>query len=437
MKRISKLTKLASLCALTVTAAGASNFSGSLYYTNQQLNNKKLSPVVVNHVIDADVSWDNLKKKKNHQKFKASARMNDKGATMISIEEASLNYKLQDGGRARFGRYAIDWAPLDDIWGTGIINNRKNFDLVDHGNEGVIGLNAKFKLGKNWAIEGFGSYLYVPELNPMIEEEDGKLTSKSEWAELPPAYANLGQGGTVAPINYTLNKPKLADIVFKPSYGISGGLDSKHWIAKGFYMHKPENTFRVSATVSTNASAGVIDAQIYPELYNENIFGGQMSYRNKSFQVDTMILTVRPESTPQSSALVRRYLTIETRRQKEDYFMTGFTRKKKVFSWGVYYLHLFSGAPAGDDTLGNKPKWSRSIKTKFSLEILKDARWKFDMTHDVEKEDTVLSTGVEYDLARGFKSELGIRAISAPNDGTYWAPFRGNDAVYVKLGHVF
>ena len=391
----------------------------------------------MNHAVDGSFSYDNDQPTKNHQEAKINARLQDNGGTFLSVPQASVTFD-QPKYKVEFGRFPLDWAPLDDIWGTGIINNRQNFNLIHPDVEGLFGVNFKLHVLGSFIIEGFGSFLYLPELNPAITEKNKKLSTKSQWAELPPTATYIENGGTKFPINYTLNKPNLDDFIFKPSYGLGFGLESEHWIGKGYYLRKPENTFRVQATVSTNSALSAIDAQIYPELYNENIFTGHLGYRHDHHHFDFMLMTVVPESTPQSSTLVRRYLTIETRKEREEYMMAGFSRNKQEFNWGVYYLHLYSGSPEGNGTLGNKPRWSRAVKAFLDVELVQGARFYIDTTYDVARNDTVLDSKVSYLFVdSGILAAAGIQAISAPKDNSYWASFRANDTFYFQLGHVF
>jgi hypothetical protein len=58
---------------------------------------------------------------------------------------------------------------MDITWGFGKLNNRKNFDGFDPGQEGLVGLSFERKSANGMRYRFYGSPMYIPEMNPSTD----------------------------------------------------------------------------------------------------------------------------------------------------------------------------------------------------------------------------------------------------------------------------
>ena len=100
---------------------------------------------------NADLSFTYYKDREYEleRKFDFAALVNDQSLTMWSLQEAYVakngvfrSYDRVDktGDVVKIGRQNLAWSNIDQSWGLGKINNRKNFDGFMPGQEGLVGI---------------------------------------------------------------------------------------------------------------------------------------------------------------------------------------------------------------------------------------------------------------------------------------------------------
>ncbi|NBW04146.1 MAG: hypothetical protein EBR87_10660, partial [Cytophagia bacterium] len=118
---------------------------------------------------DLNFTYYNNRPDELERKFNLSALVNDQSLTMYSLQEAyvakqgifrSWDSAEKTGDQLKFGRQILPWSTVDQTWGLGKLNNRKNFDYFDPGQEGLLGINYENKSSNGFFWKAFGSALY-------------------------------------------------------------------------------------------------------------------------------------------------------------------------------------------------------------------------------------------------------------------------------------
>ncbi len=368
-----------------------------------------------------------------HTASKLSLRHTDAGEFQVSVMEAYAKYKYPYLD-VQLGRFVVPWAPLDEKWGMGYLNNRKNFTFYDPGQEGLIGAKLKLKNKIGLKFETFGSFLYIPELNPSSTVENGEVKSKNIWTQAPPKYADIN--GTLTPISYYLDKPDLADIIMRGSFGQMVGLEKEFFEANFFYFLKPENSIRPAGDARLTTDGKII-ANIKAKLYYEEVYGGSLTLKPKNTNVYFSVLRVDPKNMPANDPLYVQYVKIETKLEARDYVGAGIDYELDNLKVGANWIALVSQPEKSNDLIGNKSRFREAIDLFLTWKITDRLKNTFDIKKDFIKNDTIIMEDLSYAIGKGFEVGGGVNLIDSPNNSSYWAKFRDNDQIYASLGYHF
>lgn len=362
-----------------------------------------------------------------------SLRLTDASEFQVSVVEAYADYKYNYLD-LKLGRFIVPWAPIDEKWGMGYLNNRKNFTFYDPGQEGLIGAKIKLKNKIGFKFETFGSFMYIPELNPSSSVANGEVKSKNIWSQLPPKYADIN--GTLTPIYYYLEEPNLKDIIMRGSFGQMLGYEKEYFEVNAFYFLKPENSIRPGGDARLTTDGKII-ANIKAKLYYEEIYGGNLYLKPKNTNIYFSAFRVDPKNMPANDPLYVQYVKIETKLESRDYVGAGIDYSLDNFVFGGNWIAMVSTPAKSNDLIGNKSRFREAVDFFFTWKITDKLKNTFDIKKDFIKNDTIIMEDLNYAIGKGFNIGGGFNLIDSPNNSSYWAKFRDNDQVYASLGYDF
>lgn len=381
------------------------------------------------------------------RKFNLSAQINDQSLTMYSLQEAYVGYKgifrgwnsvTKTGDQVKFGRQILPWSELDKAWGLGKLNNRKNFDFFDPGQEGLIGLNYENKSSSGFFWKAFASGLYAPEMNPGLDvnKSDNTITSRNPWANPPAATTVID--GNVTPIQYIVQYPSISDVVYRYSLGANVGWENKHWAADGFFIRKPENNISTNVEVALAQDAASVKAFIKPEVYYHDVFGGALKYRNADVEMNVSGLAVYPNTFPDGNQDATTYTEIKTEKRREAYLGGGISKINDKYGMGFNYVARVSPFDRQRDSLAQDPRWNQAVHGFLSRNFGRKYRLSGDLKYDMLTTDRLVMLRAGYNVSKELLMSLGVNMIGTPNSGkSYWSPFTNNDAVFAGLRYIF
>ncbi len=409
------------------------------------------SPLNQNETVD----WFGLGLNKAYEKGPSSFSY-DADLRFYIKESNWFNFSLQEvyghpdwfeGLDFEFGRKIVDWNQNEKYWLLGYLNARQSFTLLSEDEEGLTGLFFK-KEANNWSFEGMLSYLFIPQINPNINFEDGNVDSHSEWSRLPPKYTVLSN--STVPIYYKLKKLDYSKILFNKSLG--GNIKYK-WNSGsvGFTaLYKPESQLRANAEAyydSIVLNKVVVEAD--PTVNHHAYLGLQIEQRFGDYHSRFGLTHVDPNAklgkdiplfniNNSRKTFTSDYFSISPRYEKETYSHFTSWVNRDFYSVAFNYIHLLTkNVRKGDDFFSDSVKWKRALGFTLSLKLTEKWFWLGDIKFDLNRQDNILKSEMGYRVSPSFKVNVGLEVLKAPLESSYWSYYRANDLMYASLAYIF
>ncbi len=359
----------------------------------------------------------------------------ESSSPMLSASELYVDYHM---GRSNlsFGRRILDWDPTEKYWNLGNINSQRGFNLLEQDQEGVMAL----RLTRNFSGfrgEIFGSFVHIPQLNPSLAVEDGRIVSSNPWAKLPPRSAGLQ--GVEIPIFYELEMPAYKDLLLQPSLGgrIKVDLGRRSWMS-AHYAWKPENTLRINATgyyEQDTVERAFVRAK--PFVNHHQIGGAVFSTQlsdNTNFQAS--YVNIKPDKKGDDGFKFES-LKIQPNYYDEAYARAALVWDNKISTISLNGIERLKGEVKEDDILGTKPRWKRAVglyvKHSFSDAVGLSGDWKYDTV----LKDIVLKQDAWWNIDKHLTVGIGMELIQSPESFSYWNYVRSNDSFYSSATYSF
>jgi hypothetical protein len=370
--------------------------------------------------------------------FKAQARMNDNEQLMFSVQEAKLEYHFGTS-KIVFGRTILDWGELDQNWGFGKVNNRRNFDGFEPGQEGLTGFLYQKHADNGFKISTFLSLVYVPEMNPgmQIDKEKGTVQCQNPWCKAPAPTAPIDDG-VETPIFYNVNYPEITDVVFRYSAGVRMGYDKGMFAVEGFALRKPENQLSVSAEIKYEIANERVFADITPQFYYHDVYGADIKIRPfNNFMLYGSALSVNPNSFPDGDIPYIEYTGIKPEKRKEDYVGGGAQFDDGEITAGLNYVARVSEFDRQNDILAEYPRWNQAWHAHLNAHITRKFSIGFDLKFDMLTEDRLSMYRANYEWSPNLLISAGVNMIGSGEGDSYWKDFANNDSVYSAFKYTF
>ncbi len=337
------------------------------------------------------------------------------------------------------GRKILNWNPADQFWVTGHLGGRENFELLSSAREGIVGTIVKFKPSKNFLIELMFSPLLIPELNPNVDVENGKVTSAAEWAKKPP-QRTLVLNGNLVPNKYELRMPPLEDLIIKPGGGlyVEYGFN-RSWIS-AYWSYKPEPRVRVNAEGGLTEEQDEVSVPFWPFINYHQVYGTDYRYVGNDWKFNLGLERNCPDHGQVKG------VEIEYFKIKSTYFDESFLHSSVIFdlpfsyksTLSLNFLNLLSDSIGLSDSFLDEPvRWQRALGLNFSIFLVEKVRLILEYIHDMRSEDRTLMTKIQYYPYKGIFTELGSETVWAPILTNYWSMYRTNDTAFINFGTKF
>lgn len=413
-------------------------FTGSAAFRANQLIDDVGEVTGNKHYADLNLKYQSFTDSNVYKGIDISARINDREQMMYSIKEARIQYNYSTS-RLAFGRSSLDWSYTDKDWGLGVINNRVNFDFFEPGEEGLTGIfyDKKFENGFHYSL--FGSFTYVPELNPglKIDKKNGTVTCQNPWCDAPSSTAPINN--TDVPIFYNVNYPDLADVIFRYSVGARIGYEINNVNIEGYYLKKPENSISTTAEIQYETDKNRLFVDVTPQFFYHEVIGGNFDVKiNEYFKMFGSVLSIRPNTFPEGDEPYIQYTGIKPKKKKEEYMSGGLAYGDGLFSAKAGYIARISEFDKENDLLVKYPRWNQAVhlnlNKKFTRKIEAELDYKFDML----TEDRIVLLKTNYRFGQSLIVGLGLNMIGTnPEKESFWSDFENNDSVYSSLKYTF
>ena len=381
------------------------------------------------------------------RKFEISSLVNDQSLTMWSLQEAYIgdkgifrgyNSATKMGDQLKVGRQVLPWSTVDQTWGLGKLNNRRNFDGFEPGQEGLIGVRYENRSSSGFFWNGFASGVYAPEMNPSldIDKKNNTITSRNPWATAPASSTNID--GNETPIQYIVDYPQVSEVIYRYTVGGQIGWENKHWVVDGYVIRKPENQISTNVEVALANDAASVKAFVQPQFFYHDVYGGNLKYRNADVEMYVSGMAIRPNTYPDGNEQATTYTEIKTEKIREDYVGGGISRINDKFGMGFNYVARLSPFDRERDTLVQDPRWNQALNVFLMRNFFKHYRVSADVKYDMLTTDRLLMLRAGYKVTKELLLNFGVNMIGTPSNGrSYWSPYTNNDAVYAGLRYIF
>ena len=370
-------------------------------------------------------------------RFTTAAQINDQSLLQYSLQEAYVGGNLTSKDSIKVGRQILPWSTVDETWGFGKVNNRRNFDYFVPGQEGLVGLSYERKSSNGMRYRTFLSGIYVPELNPPldIDKKDQTIKSRSPWADVP-ASSTIYEGQAMA-IKYDVNYPQINDVIYRYTVGANIGFESEHWVVDNFIMRKPENTLTPDVEINVDFTQKIVNAEITPRFYYHDVYGSTLKYRNQDLEMYVSGIAIRPNEYPDVDERVV-YTEIKNQKRREDYVGGGISRSNDLYTLAFNYVARLSPFDRDKDDLAQDPRWNQAINFFARRAIGQNYQVSADAKFDMLTTDRLVMLRATYLATKALVVNFGVNWIGTPNDGkSFWSPYTNNDAVFGGLRYVF
>ncbi|MFL5785735.1 MAG: hypothetical protein ACJ76H_14050 [Bacteriovoracaceae bacterium] len=371
-------------------------------------------------------------------RFTFAGQYNDAGLVQYSLQEAYTSLPLSEKNAVKAGRQILPWSTVDQAWGFGKLNNRRNFNYFEPGQEGLIGLQFERKADSGVRIRAFYSPIYVPELNPPLDinKNDKTVSSRSQWANPPATTADVQ--GTQMPIQYNVDYPSLSKVVYRHSVGVNLGYEDKHWQMDNFIMRKPENQISAKVDVKVNTIDQVVKANVRPQFYYHDVFGSTLKWRNRDIEVYASGIGIRPNTFPDGDRDATRFTEIKTEKRREDYVGGGISKTNDLYGIGINYVARLSPFDRQKEQLAEDPRWNQAVNPFGYFALTRSFTIFGDLKYDMLTTDRLIMVRGAYNFSRHVQLMAGVNSIGTPTNGkSYWSPYTNNDMVYGALRYIF
>ncbi len=374
---------------------------------------------------------------KEHR-FTAAAQYNDQNLTQYSLQEAYIKLPVSEKNVFTVGRQILPWSEADKTWGFGKLNNRRNFDFFNPGQEGLLGAQFERKSSNGMRYRAFYSPLYVPETNPGLDinNSDKSITSRSQWGNPPASTTNYN--GREIPVQYTVDYPGLSEVVYRHSVGANIGYESKHWVMDNFIIRKPENQISTKVDFKLDPIPDVVEVKVRPQFYYHDVYGSTLKWRNRDIEVYASGIAIRPNTFPDGSAEAYQYTEIKTEKRREDYVGGGISKTNDLYGVGFNYIARLSPYDRQKEELAEDPRWNQAVDVFAYRALTRKFTLFGDLKYDTLTTDRMLMVRGTYNVTRNLQMMAGVNSIGTPTNGkSYWSTFANNDSVYGALRYIF
>lgn len=335
------------------------------------------------------------------------------------------------------GRKILDWNTLGANWGISLLNPQRGFNLLENDEEGLLGTLFNGRFGK-LSFSFFGSYIYIPQLNPPQKIEKGKVVTANEWARTP--HKNILYHGNLRPVYYVLHEPSMSDIVKRPAFGGRFLGDFSYFNISFYYLFKGDNSAKMEANgryiLKKGKESGYAKVDVYPKVINHHLFGASSKVKlNKYFSVSVSYDESIPKDNVLNSKGERFYRFAQTI-YSEKYFTANTTYKNEKLDLRLNYLYLINQNEIENDIFRAVPRWYDAIGFYGSYKIFRRVKLTGEFRQDFSTKDVTIRTAADFLANKNTAITLGAEFVQSIND-TFWSNYKNNDSIYVNAKLIF
>ena len=210
----------------------------------------------------------------------------------LNVREMYFTYFIDEDSTIHIGRRKQNWSDVDERWNLGFFQPEFRANPLNSETQGQTGIFYENKKA-SWKFTFFGSPVFIPDQGPNFEIKDGQFVASNPYFAPPPQ--NIYFQSVLLPIDYNIQKPEVAEVIFQTSYGLQIYYGEK----KGVYsqvssMYKPSNqlAYGWKGVLVTDR----VRVDVKPKTYYEKIFNWDIGYKDDWGDVGLSVMYVDAEN---------------------------------------------------------------------------------------------------------------------------------------------
>ncbi len=387
------------------------------------------------------------------------------GSFRLYLDDQEINYSLSqavlsssDGTNTwSVGRKILDWNSTETFWGLNHLNARRSFTLLDDKREGLMGFHWDRRMG-DLELNFILSYAYIPQLNPGLKVEQGRVVSKSEWVRRPPTRTVVND--QEVDIYYRLDQPKIKDVILKRTLGfnLDWNWSQKETAGKfnAYALYKPENSLRINAEAYYDLDLKKVIVEADPVVNHHAVLGMGVEQRLPIALAGQTTIAANFEVIDPNARLGKdfngldpikmkqqnrefdsEFFTIKPSYKRESHITLAIDHRNYFYDIGLNYFRLLTEASSGDDFYSDSSRWENAVGLWLQARPSDQLTWLVDLKYDLTRTDVILRTEIAYNFTSNLMAAVGVEVLRAPKAESFWANYRTNDSLYFSFGYVF
>lgn len=357
--------------------------------------------------------------------------------TIYSLSEFYLSRRVGDN-QYFLGRKIIPWQKNGKFWAMGELNPLRGFNLLETKREGRSGFFYERRKGP-WFFMVQLSPFNIPQVNPALRVREGKVEGSNEWAYLPPEYVRYRNHRV--PLFYTLENPKLRQILLRKSASLLFRYSFSHTSLGGYLGYSPEPNIRVNATgyyeqEEFGEERAVVRAK--PFLHNHFFWGGSWDQEiyDSQLKFSLGLEGVIPEGGGGESFEFEA-LKIRPTYERVSYATFSFGHESENLKLKGNILYLMDGDSFSKEAFAKKPKWRRALGGEFSWTFQERFSLNSLYKYDLKTQDMTFLASLSYRFSKHFSFLIGGQLMDSPREDSFWSSYRANDLFYSQVSLLF
>lgn len=359
----------------------------------------------------------------------------------VSLPEAYITYTGVAGDEYTLGRKILDWNSSEKFWQLEHLNGQRSFALMDDTQEGALGLMIDNPSG-SFRSQFFLSYFYVPTLTPHLDVEDGSVVTRSGWYKLPPRRANTDFG--TYDLSYEVDRPNSRDVFLQKSLGVRLSYEFNNGVNISSYaIYKPEPRVRINAAVDfvENRTAFV---RAGAAVNHHFVSGGELKYDiNEEIKTHVGVTFIDPTArlagdldsltakiSTEQQEFSNRYIEINPKFENEVYSYGAIHFIKPIYRISLQGLKYFTEHNQGsDEVYSETTRWDTAVGISGSYALTERLLTSAALRYDLVRKDNLLRGDINYNPFNNLVFGFAVELLKAPNEDSFWSPYRSQDTV--------
>ena len=209
----------------------------------------------------------------------------------FNLKEIYFTNQINPSSKLHIGRKLQSWSQADEKWNLGSYQPQFRWNPLDIESQGLFGVFYEKNFGA-WALNLFGTPIYIPDQGPNYEVKDGQFEASNPYFTPPPQ--NIIFQNIILPIDYNIIKPEVSEVVEQPSFGFKLDYQNEFFEASFAGAYKPANQFAFGYKGILVTNRVRVDVQ--PKTYHEKLTSIDLAAKWKNGKAGLAVMYADPET---------------------------------------------------------------------------------------------------------------------------------------------